>query len=400
MKKRFIRITHSFRRMIPNLKLCLIISAALTMVYLYLITFFAETPNYCPLTWPENQTRDIRKLIRPTENTFNLIPTNVCDGDKNHLLLLIVVTSAINNFDNRQAIRESWGKELKEYDSKVKMIFLVGEESSNYANIQQNIVIESDQHRDILQASFTESYYNLTIKSLNMLKWFSETCQKQNYEYLMKVDDDVYINIDQVYDLIIENTHPNILTGFIHCGIMAQTEGKSCLPPFMLTGYNKNYWLYRLIGVHWYPNYLAGPAYLMSKSTADILYKTAMTVPALHMEDVYVTGMLPSFYNQAGHLQNTKHSIMPFINDQNSQRRSVDQVHPIGDERFNIQKVELDPCKYANLISSHDLNHTEMTKIHKLITDLRETPDYKRNICSNYSAKKEKISCFWDMDIF
>ena len=132
----------------------------------------------------------------------------------------------------------------------------------------------------------------------------------------------------------------------------------------------------------------------------DFLYKTAMTVPALHMEDVYVTGMLPSFYNQAGHLQNTKHSIMPFINDQNSQRRSVDQVHPIGDERFNIQKVELDPCKYANLISSHDLNHTEMTKIHKLITDLRETPDYKRNICSNYSAKKEKISCFWDMDIF
>ena len=127
------------------------------------------------------------------------------------------------------------------------------------------------------------------------------------------MDDDVYVNIHQLINLLIDNTNKNLLTGFVHCGMLAQSEGKSCLPPFMLTGYGKNYWLHKLIGFHWYPNYIAGPAYVMSKSTADILYRVAMTVPAFHMEDVYITGMLSSTYNQERYLHTMEHSIISSV---------------------------------------------------------------------------------------
>ena len=389
----------------PVFKTCILICGALTITYYFLISYFPRsfpTQYHCPPNWPENQTRDVQKLIRPNENTYKIVPEDICDNSGTDFLLMIVVTSALHNFKHRQAIRDSWGKALKDKDSKVKIVFLVGEDQSHdHPSSQKNINLESNQNHDVLQASFIESYYNLTIKSLTMLKWFSETCHEQNFEYLMKVDDDTYVNIHQLINLLIDNTHKNLLTGFIHCGMLAQTEGKACLPPFMLTGYNKNYWLHKLIGFHWYPNYIAGPAYLMSKSTANILYRTALSIPAFHMEDVYITGMLPAIYNQGRHSKRIEHSNMPLI-IQNEVTRNVntDEIHPIGDGRFNIDKIELDPCKYANLISSHDLNPNEMVHIHGLLNDLKQTPNYAQNMCLNYSLKAKKKHCFWDMEIY
>ena len=391
----------SLRRITTFSKICVIISVTSTILYYFLVTGCVKMQNFCPPTWPEHQTRDVRELINPNKNTYKIIPTNICDNDKDDVLLLIVVISAIENIENRQAIRNSWGKPLKDKDSKVKMIFLVGEDQSANSTSNQSIKLESNQYHDVLQATFIESYYNLTIKSLTMLKWFSETCQHQNFDYLLKVDDDVYVNIHQLINLLIDNTHKNLLTGFIHCGMLAQSEGKSCLPPFMLTGYGKKYWLHKLIGFHWYPNYIAGPAYLMSKSTADILYRVAMTVPAFHMEDVYITGMLSSIYNQKRYLRTLDHSIISSVlQNEDYRRRNYEDILPIGDERFHLQKVELDPCKYANLISSHGLKPTEMLHIHQLLSKLKETPNYSQSICHDYKMEKRKKYCFWDMEIY
>lgn len=39
-----------------------------------------------------------------------------------------------------------------------------------------------------------------------------------------------------------------------------------------------------------YPNYLTGFAYLISTNIALSLYEEALTVPIIHMEDVFLTG--------------------------------------------------------------------------------------------------------------
>lgn len=40
-----------------------------------------------------------------------------------------------------------------------------------------------------------------------------------------------------------------------------------------------------------YPNFIAGHGYIMSSDVGSILYKTALTTPFIHMEDVYLTGI-------------------------------------------------------------------------------------------------------------
>jgi Galactosyltransferase len=40
--------------------------------------------------------------------------------------------------------------------------------------LQENILEESLQHGDIIQEGFIDSYANLTVKSIMLLKWFSQ----------------------------------------------------------------------------------------------------------------------------------------------------------------------------------------------------------------------------------
>ena len=116
-----------------------------------MITHFVKTQDFCPPTWPEHQTRDVRELIQPNKNTYKIVPSNICDNNnKDDSLLLIVVISAIENFENRQAIRNSWGRPLKAKDTKVKMIFLVGEDQSTNSTSNQNIIMESNEYNDVI----------------------------------------------------------------------------------------------------------------------------------------------------------------------------------------------------------------------------------------------------------
>lgn len=39
-----------------------------------------------------------------------------------------------------------------------------------------------------------------------------------------------------------------------------------------------------------YPRYLSGTGYLMDRQTAVQLYKAALDIPYLHLEDVFITG--------------------------------------------------------------------------------------------------------------
>ena len=135
----------------------------------------------------------------------------------------------------------------------------------------------------------------------------------------------------------------------------------------------------------------SGTCYIMSNTTAHMLYATAMLVPAFHLEDVYITGILPSTYNRLLNQKNVNVEIRPSIFYNTDNRNHEKEIHPIHDERFNIGKIEFDACLYDNLISSHGLNPEEILHIHNLITKLRQTAEYDRPICSKYNKIKQKI---------
>ena len=64
--------------------------------------------------------------------------------------LLILVISAVSHFDQREAIRATWGskKNLKYHNT--KLLFLLGQGNDQ----QSSIIDESQMRRDIIQEDF------------------------------------------------------------------------------------------------------------------------------------------------------------------------------------------------------------------------------------------------------
>ena len=309
-------------------------------------------------TWPRTQPRDVSTLIQPNHNTFEIVPKGVCDNNSDQPLLLIVVTSAIKNGKARQAIRDTLSKDAVQYTGQIKVIFLLGIMSNS--DPEQNRILEGDvgieaiQFGDVLQASFIDSYYRLTIKSLSMLKFFSNHCRSR-VKYLMKVDDDTYINVKEVLKLISDNTELNLLTGNLISKAAPMTSGKWYAPPHMLSPYIKG---------STYPDYLSGTTYLMSHTTAEILYRTSMLTPAFHLEDVYITGILPEAYNQKLLDENREWLDAILVSQNEKDNTEMIQIIPKNDHRFHRVKVDFDPCLYSKLISSHGLEPREIIHMH------------------------------------
>ncbi len=158
--------------------------------------------------WPVNQTRNASILLQTSTTTTLIRPTGVCSspsspsqtdqtGKPNNIYLLVIVCSAVKNFEERQVIRDTWAKDQREL-SNVKVIFLIGQLKN--ATFQNNVTLESETYGDILQEGFIDTYANLTVKSMMLLKWFTKECHK--VPYVLKTDDDMYINLKQLFQLV------------------------------------------------------------------------------------------------------------------------------------------------------------------------------------------------------
>lgn len=198
-----------------------------------------------------------------------------------------------------------------------------------------------------------DEYSNLTVKSLMMLKWFTQQCSK--VPYLLKTDDDVYINLMTLRDLLVANKRPNLLLGNLICG------AKPIRDP-----YNKWYSPEYMYSPKEYPNYLSGTGYVMSINTAKLLLEASLSTPIFHLEDIYVTGIL-------------------------AREKSIRPVDNVG---FTYTKrLLMRPCLYAQTVSSHHLNRHEMMKM----ADTLASPTFgkckplKRNQLRGYGPGK----CKW-----
>lgn len=60
-----------------------------------------------------------------------------------------------------------------------KLVFLLGlPPSRNDSDVQDRIEEEIDKYKDVIQEGFTDSYNNLTLKSIMMLKWINNNCNE------------------------------------------------------------------------------------------------------------------------------------------------------------------------------------------------------------------------------
>lgn len=74
---------------------------------------------------------------------------------------------------------------------------------------------ENLQHHDLIQSDFTDSYLNLTIKTMVIMDWLSTHCPAA--AYAMKIDSDMFLNVDNLVIMLKQPGIPktNYLTGML-----------------------------------------------------------------------------------------------------------------------------------------------------------------------------------------
>lgn len=206
-------------------------------------------------------------------------PTYLCD---NPVFLLIIVFSSPTNYKARNSVRETWGSDITSLGLKVSIYFLLGK--TNNSTAQKDISEEATHYGDIIQEDFIDSYNNLTLKSISMLKLLKEFCFDKA-KYIMKTDDDMFINLEPLVDMLRKQKDKGLLVGNLICHAepIRTTSNKWFTPKYMYSG-------------KFYPNYLSGTGYVMSIDLVEKLFEAAFKVPIFHLEDIYITGNNINFF--------------------------------------------------------------------------------------------------------
>ena len=195
--------------------------------------------------------------------------------------------------------------------------------------LQQRLEAENLTHSDIIQEDFIDTYSNLVLKSLALLRRVVADCEGREKErrcprFVLKTDDDIYINLSVLWREARRSEERYLLLGALICR-SKPTRDKSS--KWFVPGNE--------YASTTYPPFLSGTAYLMSRDTVRELHKVTKYVTTFPLEDVFVTGILAK-----------KAGIRP-------------QDHP----GFSYRHRDLDPCSVRKTISTHKVEPREMEKV-------------------------------------
>lgn len=153
-----------------------------------------DKKQYRHFMWLKNLNY-LGKFVRPSNDTELFLPSNLnATGERAHIACFVI--SSPRNVDERNAVRETFGKELKP-------IFIIGRSDNETSRLLE---VEALLFDDIIIEDFVDSYINLTIKVAFAMKHFLRHFNSSSY--FLKLDDDVYLNLDNLKRLIHDDSLP------------------------------------------------------------------------------------------------------------------------------------------------------------------------------------------------
>uniref|UniRef100_A0A1Q3FWG1 Hexosyltransferase n=1 Tax=Culex tarsalis TaxID=7177 RepID=A0A1Q3FWG1_CULTA len=216
-----------------------------------------------------------RSRRRKREDDADAPSDSLKSDDRRSPLVLVLVHSAPTNWYKRNTIRDTWGR----YDPRAKLVFLLG--AVNSSVLQRRIEQENRMYDDIVQGSFLDAYRNMTYKHVMALKWFTYHCPEA--KYVLKADDDVFVNTPALYD---------VLAGL-------QTQRRRLLfcqeirnAPVKRTHRSKWFVSIPEYRDKYYPDHCPGYSILYTPDVAYQLYREAMRQPYFWIDDVHITGTI------------------------------------------------------------------------------------------------------------
>lgn len=125
---------------------------------------------------------------------------------------------------------------------------------------------------------------------MTVVNWIIEHCSEALY--LVKLDDDVFVNIKPLSKHLVNKFGLNpIDSKFIYCNIV-----DNGLP----ARHNLSKWRvsYETYPFQYYPRYCEGFSYITNMATVRLMHQQSKIVPRFWIDDVYFTGLLLHGFNQ------------------------------------------------------------------------------------------------------
>ncbi|XP_052074027.1 beta-1,3-galactosyltransferase brn-like [Mytilus californianus] len=271
---------------------------------------------------------------------FLYTPTNSClfePDNSTHSKIVILVKSSVNNFERREVIRRTWGKYL---EKNMLLVFLLGLPSNGNLAIRK----ESTLYGDIIQENFIDSYWNNTVKMIMAYRWAVSFCDTS--DYLFFVDDDYFVNIDnlQAYITKVKNNKLLFSGTFLGRSVPYRANGSKWFIAW--EDYPFDRW----------PPYLAGGAYFVSMPLARKFNLAFPFVKPMHIDDVYLgivakkLEIRPSQNKDIGYRRVTVQSLRRYIACHGyDKKEDVEQALTF----IRQKKVPLKPPKMVGQIKMH-----------------------------------------------
>ena len=225
-------------------------------------------------------TDDLQQFLPTAQDPFiTLNPTKLCevdiDDDEGPPYMIVLIHSHLANQRRRDAIRNTWIRDLKHQDQPIVMLFVVAMTTDDAEN--ERLIPEAHLYKDILQFNFTDLYKNLVLKSILSLRWAAEYCG--NAQYLFKTDDDMFINGRLLLDILESSANSSMLIGSVYEHSDVHRSGIWAVDSIE---YPSDH----------FPDYCSGTGYVMSMDVAKQLSDYRPLTQIIHIEDAYVTGLL------------------------------------------------------------------------------------------------------------
>ncbi|XP_054708136.1 beta-1,3-galactosyltransferase 5-like [Uloborus diversus] len=192
--------------------------------------------------------------------------------------LLVLVATAPENFERRNAIRKTWaGSERQKHwitRTHAKTVFLIGLSTTKFLNVlTQN---ENEQYGDVLLGSYVDTYRNLTAKVMHGFTWAFKQCKPM---FLLKTDDDCFVNLHLLTEFLRKYNpiRTNLYAGRIRWSAPVIRD-----PTSRWYVSDKEYRGSR------YAPYVSGAGYVMSLDVLHKLVQLSGKVDVFPNEDAYV----------------------------------------------------------------------------------------------------------------
>ena len=218
-------------------------------------------------------------IINP--HNFAYVINNLVCENHTEVYILIFVHSAVGHFDERMLIRKTWGSVHEFNQHTIRTIFLLA--LPTLRGTQDKVLAENDEHHDIIQEDFLDSYRNLTHKHLMGFKWILRNCPQASF--IVKVDDDTLVNIFQLTSFLQINYPEKVLRKHVYCSVyMNQGPRRDKTDKWYVSreDYPHDH----------YPPYCEGFAYVTSPQVILELYSVALRTKYYWIDDVFITGIV------------------------------------------------------------------------------------------------------------